>query len=158
MVINWSRFRQNEPNDGDRSYQFAARPSRLPNPGERDAYAMATRALPLTPRPPSRWRVRGAADGGSKTVGGNATMGTQDTKATADGIVTGANYRVPPDTPSVPLGEPRAVPFCRTRRPHLSSPLPLEAARRATISGRHTPDSPTKPRGASLRHDRIESM
>jgi hypothetical protein len=46
------------------------------------------------------------------------------------------------------------------RREPTPSPLivTLEAARRATTAGRHTPGSPTKPRAASLRHGRIESM
>jgi hypothetical protein len=33
-----------------------------------------------------------------KTVGGNVTMGSQDTGATAYEIATGADYRVSPDT------------------------------------------------------------
>ena len=66
--------------------------------GERDAYAMATKAPMLKAPPPSPWSVWGAAYGGSETVGGNATVGSQDTRATAYGIVTGADYKVSPNT------------------------------------------------------------
>ncbi len=36
--------------------------------------------------------------GGSETVGGNAVVGSQDTRASVYGIVAGADYKVSPDT------------------------------------------------------------
>jgi uncharacterized protein with beta-barrel porin domain len=71
---------------------------RTPTPSERDAYAMATKAPLLAAQPVSRWSVWGATYGGSETVGGNAAVGSQDTRATAYGVVTGADYKVSPNT------------------------------------------------------------
>jgi uncharacterized protein with beta-barrel porin domain len=65
--------------------------------GERDAYAMATKAPLMSGQPVSRWSVWGAAYGGSETVGGNAVVGSQDTKASVYGLVAGADYKVSPD-------------------------------------------------------------
>jgi uncharacterized protein with beta-barrel porin domain len=70
---------------------------RQTSPGERDAYAMATKAPLLSAQPVSRWSVWGAAYGGSETVGGNAVVGSQDTKASVYGLVAGADYKVSPD-------------------------------------------------------------
>jgi uncharacterized protein with beta-barrel porin domain len=66
--------------------------------GERDAYAMATKAPLLASPPPSRWSVWSAGYGGSATVGGNATVGSQDTRASVFGTAVGADYRLSPDT------------------------------------------------------------
>ena len=82
--------------DSDQSLAYAAR--RLTSPGERDAYAMATKAPLLAAQPISRWSVWGAAYGGSETVGGNAVVGSQDTKASVYGLVAGADYKISPDT------------------------------------------------------------
>jgi autotransporter-associated beta strand protein len=71
---------------------------RRPSPSERDAYAMATKAPLLAAPPVSRWSVWGAAYGGSETVGGNAVVGSQDTRASVWGLVAGADYKVSPDT------------------------------------------------------------
>jgi autotransporter-associated beta strand protein len=70
---------------------------RQTSPAERDAYAMATKAPLLSAQPVSRWSVWGAAYGGSETVGGNAVVGSQDTKASVYGLVAGADYKVSPD-------------------------------------------------------------
>jgi len=70
---------------------------RQTSPGERDAYAMATKAPLMSAQPVNRWSVWGAAYGGSETVGGNAVVGSQDTKASVYGLVAGADYKVSPD-------------------------------------------------------------
>ena len=59
---------------------------------------MATKAPPLPAQPVSPWSVWGAAYGGSETVGGNAVVGSQETKASVYGLVAGADYKVSPDT------------------------------------------------------------
>jgi uncharacterized protein with beta-barrel porin domain len=71
---------------------------RQTSPGERDAYAMATKAPLMSAQPVSRWSVWGASYGGSETVGGNAVVGSQDTKASVYGLVAGADYKVSPDS------------------------------------------------------------
>ena len=71
---------------------------RQTSPGEREAYAMATKAPLMSAQPVSRWSVWGASYGGSETVGGNAVVGSQDTKASVYGLVAGADYKVSPDS------------------------------------------------------------
>jgi uncharacterized protein with beta-barrel porin domain len=80
---------------GDEASAYAAK--RRAIPGEREAYAMATKA-PRFAAEANRWDVWGAAYGGSETVGGNALVGSQDIKASVHGLVAGADYRVLPDT------------------------------------------------------------
>ena len=58
---------------------------------------MATKAPMLAPQPVDRRSVWGAAYGGSETVGGNAVVGSQDLRATAYGLVAGADYKFSPD-------------------------------------------------------------
>jgi len=82
--------------DDDAASAYAAK--RLATRSERDAYAMATKAPPWSAPPVNRWSVWGAAYGGSETVGGNAVVGSQDMRASAYGLVTGADYKVSPDT------------------------------------------------------------
>jgi autotransporter-associated beta strand protein len=71
---------------------------RAATPGEREAYAMATKAPPLAPQPARPWSVWAAGYGGSETVGGNAVVGSQDLTARVWGIAAGADYKVAPDT------------------------------------------------------------
>ena len=82
--------------DDDAASAYAAK--RRATQSERDAYAMATKAPPWSAPPVNRWSVWGAAYGGSETVGGNAVVGSQDLRASAYGLVTGADYKVSPDT------------------------------------------------------------
>jgi autotransporter-associated beta strand protein len=82
--------------DDDAASAYAAK--RRATRSERDAYAMATKAPPWSAPPVSRWSVWGAAYGGSETVGGNTVVGSQDMRASAFGLVTGADYKVSPDT------------------------------------------------------------
>ena len=82
--------------DDDGSLAYAAR--RKASAGEREAYAMTTKA-PLPPAQPiNRWSVWGASYGGSQTVGGNNLVGSQDTRSSVWGVVGGADYKVTPDT------------------------------------------------------------
>jgi autotransporter-associated beta strand protein len=80
----------------DEAAAYAA--MRRASPSERDAYAMVTKAPLLAAPPVNRWSVWGSAYGGSETVGGNAVVGSQDTKASVYGLVAGADYKVSPDT------------------------------------------------------------
>jgi autotransporter-associated beta strand protein len=80
----------------DAASAYAAR--QRTSPSERGAYAMAAKAPLLPPPPVSRWSVWGAAYGGSETIGGNAAVGSQDTRASAYGVLGGADYKVAPDT------------------------------------------------------------
>jgi uncharacterized protein with beta-barrel porin domain len=82
--------------DDDASLAYAAK--RKASAGEREAYAMATKAPPLAAQPINRWSVWGASYGGSETVGGNSIVGSQDTRASVYGLVAGADYKVTPDT------------------------------------------------------------
>jgi uncharacterized protein with beta-barrel porin domain len=52
----------------------------------------------MAAQPLNRWSVWGASYGGSETVGGNAVVGSQDTKASAYGLVAGADYKTDPNT------------------------------------------------------------
>jgi uncharacterized protein with beta-barrel porin domain len=79
----------------DQALAYAAK--RKASPGEREAYAMATKAPYLAPQPVNRWSVWGAAYGGSATTDGNAGVGSHDTTARAYGVVGGADYKVSPD-------------------------------------------------------------
>ncbi len=65
---------------------------------EREAYAMATKAPLLSAQRASRWSVWGASYGGSESVGGNATVGSQDLSSRIWGVAAGADYRATPDT------------------------------------------------------------
>ena len=80
----------------DEASAYAAK--RRASPGEREAYAMATKAPRLSAPPVNRWSVWGAAYGGSETLGGNAVVGSQDTRASVWGLTVGADYKVSPDT------------------------------------------------------------
>ncbi len=82
--------------DDDASLAYAAK--RKASPGERAAYAMATKAPLLAAPPANRWSVWGASYGGSETIGGNAVVGSQDTRSSVWGLVAGADYKVTPDT------------------------------------------------------------
>ncbi|HYW63783.1 MAG TPA: autotransporter domain-containing protein, partial [Bradyrhizobium sp.] len=66
-------------------------------PGEREAYAMATKAPYLAPQPVSRWSVWGGAYGGAAAIDGNAVVGSHDLNARVWGVVGGADYKVTPD-------------------------------------------------------------
>jgi uncharacterized protein with beta-barrel porin domain len=80
--------------EDDEVLAYAAKRS---TPGERDAYAMATKAPYLAPQPVSRWSVWGAAYGGAAAIDGNAVVGSHDLKARVWGVVGGADYKVTPD-------------------------------------------------------------
>ena len=82
--------------DDEQSLSYAAR--RPVSAGERDAYAMVTKAPPLTAQPLNRWSVWGAAYGGSETVAGDPVVGSQDLRASAYGLVAGADYKTDPNT------------------------------------------------------------
>ena len=72
---------------------------RRASPGERAAYAMATKAPNLlAAQAANRWSVWGAAYGGSGTTDGNAVVGSHNTTARAYGIAVGADYKVSPNT------------------------------------------------------------
>jgi uncharacterized protein with beta-barrel porin domain len=81
--------------DDEEALAYAAR--RKASSAERDAYAMATKAPYLAPRPVNRWSVWGAAYGGSAVTDGNAIVGSHDTTARAYGVVGGADYKITPD-------------------------------------------------------------
>jgi uncharacterized protein with beta-barrel porin domain len=85
----------NQGTGDDVPLSYVAR--RAATPGEREAYAMATKALPLAPQPARPWSVWAAGYGGSETVGGNAVVGSQDLTARVWGIAAGADYKVAPD-------------------------------------------------------------
>ena len=80
----------------DETLAYAAK--RKASPGERDAYAVTTKAAPFSAEPVNRWSVWGAAYGGSETIGGNNSVGSQDIRASVWGLVAGADYKVTPDT------------------------------------------------------------
>jgi uncharacterized protein with beta-barrel porin domain len=82
--------------DDDQDSAYTAK--RAATPSERDAFAMVTKAPPWSAQPAARWSVWGAAYGGSETVGGNAVVGSQDTRASVYGLVAGADYKLSPDT------------------------------------------------------------
>lgn len=67
-----------------------------------EAYAMAAKAPQRASQPANQfanpWSVWAAAYGGAQSIGGNATMGSQDTRAQIWGIAAGADYRLSPDT------------------------------------------------------------
>ncbi len=72
------------PRNSPTTTRASAYAARAPgNAGERDAYAMATKAPPWAAPPVNRWSVWGAAYGGSETVGGNTVVGSQDMRASA---------------------------------------------------------------------------
>jgi autotransporter-associated beta strand protein len=81
-------------NDETSAYAAKPRASR----SERDAYGMVTKAPPPVAQPLDRWSVWGGAYGGSETIGGNAVVGSQDTRASAYGVVAGADYKLSPDS------------------------------------------------------------
>jgi autotransporter-associated beta strand protein len=60
--------------------------------------AINTRAPPRAATFEQRWSVWGAAFGGSQTTGGNAVVGSNDTRSTVYGTAVGADYRFSPDT------------------------------------------------------------
>jgi len=63
----------------------------------RDAYAMFTKAPPVTPFE-QRWSVWAAGFGGSQTTDGNATLGSNNTTSSVYGTAVGADYRISPYT------------------------------------------------------------
>ncbi|GLR85446.1 autotransporter domain-containing protein [Bradyrhizobium iriomotense] len=82
--------------DGDDMAAYAS--MRPATAREREAYAMATKAPLLASLPASRWNVWAAGYGGSESVGGNATVGSQDLTSRIWGAAAGADYRVTADT------------------------------------------------------------
>jgi autotransporter-associated beta strand protein len=63
----------------------------------RDAFAMFTKAPPVTPFE-QRWSVWGAGFGGSQTTDGNAALGSNNTTSSVFGTAVGADYRISPFT------------------------------------------------------------
>jgi uncharacterized protein with beta-barrel porin domain len=63
----------------------------------RDAYAMFTKAPPVTPFE-QRWNVWAAGFGGSQTTDGNAAVGSNTSTSSVYGTAVGADYRIPPYT------------------------------------------------------------
>jgi uncharacterized protein with beta-barrel porin domain len=63
----------------------------------RDAYAMFTKAPPVTPFE-QRWSVWGAGFGGSQTTDGNAALGSNTATSSIYGTAIGADYRISPFT------------------------------------------------------------
>jgi uncharacterized protein with beta-barrel porin domain len=63
----------------------------------RDAYAMFTKAPPVTPFE-QRWSVWAAGFGGSQTTDGNATLGSNTSTSSVYGTAVGADYRISPFT------------------------------------------------------------
>ena len=63
----------------------------------RDAYAMFTKAPPVTPFE-QRWSVWGAGFGGSQTTDGNAALGSNTATSSVYGTAVGADYRISPFT------------------------------------------------------------
>jgi uncharacterized protein with beta-barrel porin domain len=62
-----------------------------------DAYAMFTKAPPVTPFE-QRWSVWTAGYGGSQTTDGNAALGSNSTTSSVAGTAVGADYRISPYT------------------------------------------------------------
>lgn len=83
-----------QESDGANAY---ASTGRKPNPAERDAYAMFSKA-PLAQRYDPRWSVWAAGFGGSQSTNGNAALGSNDTSSRVFGIAAGADYRFSPFT------------------------------------------------------------
>ena len=107
---------------------------RRATPSERAAYAMAKKAPSLlAAQPANRWSVWGAAYGGSATIDGNATVGSQDTTARVYGVVAGADYKVSPNTLlGFALGRRRHQLFAGQRHgPRLVGPVPGRRLRAA---------------------------
>jgi uncharacterized protein with beta-barrel porin domain len=75
---------------------YAASPSRTR--GEREAYAMATKALPRAPTFEPRWSVWASGFGGSQTTDGNSATGSNTTTSQIYGGAAGADYHLAPDT------------------------------------------------------------
>jgi uncharacterized protein with beta-barrel porin domain len=63
----------------------------------RDAYAMLTKAPPVTPFE-QRWSTWTAGFGGSQTTDGNAAMGSNSATSNIYGTAVGADYLFSPDT------------------------------------------------------------
>jgi uncharacterized protein with beta-barrel porin domain len=63
----------------------------------RDAYAMFTKAPPVTPFE-QRWNVWAAGFGGSQTTDGNAALGSNTATSSVYGTAVGADYRISPYT------------------------------------------------------------
>jgi uncharacterized protein with beta-barrel porin domain len=65
----------------------------------RDAFAaLVTKARPLAPRFEQRWRIFGAAYGGSTQIGGNAALGSHDATSRVYGGMGGASFALSPAT------------------------------------------------------------
>ena len=73
-----------------------ANPARDAKP-PRDAYAMSTKAPPVTPFE-QRWSTWAAGFGGSQTTDGNAAMGSNSATSNIYGTAVGADYLFSPDT------------------------------------------------------------
>jgi uncharacterized protein with beta-barrel porin domain len=71
--------------------------STQPTGPARDAYAMFTKAPPVTPFE-QRWSTWAAGFGGSQTTDGNATLGSNNTTSSVYGTAVGADYRISPFT------------------------------------------------------------
>ena len=65
--------------------------------GERDAYAMITKAPPPQ-RHDLGWSVWAAGFGGSQTTGGNTVLGSSNATSSIAGTAVGADYRFSPST------------------------------------------------------------
>jgi autotransporter-associated beta strand protein len=65
---------------------------------ERDAYAMITKAAPLTPVFMPRWNVWASGFGGTQTTDGNAASGTNTSSSRIGGVAVGADYWLSPET------------------------------------------------------------
>jgi uncharacterized protein with beta-barrel porin domain len=63
----------------------------------RDAYAMFTKAPPVTPFE-QRWSTWVAGFGGAQTTDGNAAVGSNNTTSSVYGTAVGADYRISPYT------------------------------------------------------------
>jgi uncharacterized protein with beta-barrel porin domain len=63
----------------------------------RDAYAMFTKAPPVTPFE-QRWSTWVAGFGGSQNTDGNAAVGSNSTTSSVYGTAVGADYRISPNT------------------------------------------------------------
>lgn len=76
----------------------------------REAFAAYTKAPVALPFVERRWSVWGQAYGGRNRTDGDATVGSNDLRATAAGFAVGADYRVSPGTvigAAVAVGENR---------------------------------------------------
>ena len=80
-----------------RSGYAAEAPSRVAATA-RDAFAAYTKAPAAVPFVEPRWSVWGSAYGGRNRTDGDATVGSNDLRATAAGFAVGADYRVSPGT------------------------------------------------------------